>query len=69
MKLQWNTIPIVIQRKLEQSLLARGNDFLSIGIAGLLMGSLGMNYRWDENKDMQKMIYTELKGVMATRTG
>jgi hypothetical protein len=61
MKLQWNTVPTVLQRNLEQSLLARGNGFLSVGIAGLLMGSLGMNYRWDENNDMKKFIYNGIK--------
>jgi hypothetical protein len=61
MKLQWNTVPPVIQRNLEQLLLARGNDFSSAGIAGFLKGSSGMNYRWDENEEMKRMIDNGIK--------
>jgi hypothetical protein len=61
MKLQWNTISTVLQRNLEQSLLERGNDFSTVEIAGFLKGSLGMNYRWDENEDMKEIIYNGIK--------
>jgi hypothetical protein len=61
MKLQWSAISPVLQRNLEQSLLTRGNDFSSVELSGFLKGSLGMNYRWDENNDMEKMIYNEIK--------
>jgi hypothetical protein len=61
MKLQWSTVPPDIQRNLEQSLLARGNDFSSIELSGFLEGSVKMNYRWDENKEMKKMIYNGIK--------
>jgi hypothetical protein len=61
MELQWSAISPDIQRNLEQSLLARGNNFSSAGIAGFLKGSSGMNYRWDENKEMKKMIYNGIK--------
>jgi hypothetical protein len=61
MKVLWHTIPTIVRENLKQSLLARGNDFSSSSIAGFLKGSLGMNYRWDENKDMKKMIYNGIK--------
>jgi hypothetical protein len=61
MKLQWNTVPLGIQRNLEQSLLARGNDLLTIDLSGVLTGGVKMNYRWDENKDMKRMIDNGIK--------
>jgi hypothetical protein len=61
MELLWNTVPTVLQRNLEQSLLTRGNDFSSSLLTGFLVGSVGMNYRWEENKNMRKMIFDGIK--------
>jgi hypothetical protein len=61
MKLQWNNVPTVIRGKLEQSLLTRGNDFSSAELAGFLKGALRMNYRWDENEEMKRMIDNGIK--------
>jgi hypothetical protein len=61
MGLQWETIPTDIRRNLEQSLLGRGNDFSVSLLSGFVKGSTGLNYRWDENLDMKKLVYHGIK--------
>jgi hypothetical protein len=61
MNLQWDTIPTDIRGHLEQTLLTRGNDFSLREICDFLVGSLGLNYRWNENKEMRNMVYTQIK--------
>jgi hypothetical protein len=61
MGLQWETIPTDIRRNLEQSLLEKVNDFSISELAGFVKGSVGMNYRWDENKNVREMVYNGIK--------
>jgi hypothetical protein len=57
MKLQWETIPVGIRRNLEQSLLEKGKEFPISVLCGFVVGSVRMNYRWDENEEVKKMVY------------
>jgi hypothetical protein len=38
-------------------LIERGTDFSISGLCGFVVGSVRMNYRWDENKEVKKMVY------------
>ena len=56
MGVKWNDLPVDVQQALESSLLRCVKSMNIVGISGMLMGSVGMDYRWYASKDIGSVV-------------
>ena len=60
MGVKWKDIPVGVQQALESSLLSRVKSMMIIEVSDVLVGSVGMDYRWIENEKIRHEIFQKI---------